>query len=450
MDSPHVAFQSRQDDRQRVFLHCSKPFSIERSFALAGGRSSRRAGFPARAHERRSSQTHRNTGGKRNLLSTMSWENQQLALALPAAPASPAQLAAAEAARQLLDVSLIYCEPGVETFARGREILARFPLAERRETASHWQIPGLHGNAGSVDSWVQIKRTILVLGARKSFPFRDNGRSSDFVAPGASNGCAMACAYCYVPRRKGFANPITAYVNIEAICRAIARHAARLPRRRPEPSQVDPLLWVYEIGENGDCSADALLSENVRDLVALFRLLPNAKATFATKFVNRALLGYDPQGKTRLRFSLMPPKMSRLVDVRTSPIEERIAAVNDFVAAGYEVHLNFSPVIVYEGWQADYAALFEQADDLLDAHAKAQLAAEVIFLTHNAGLHEVNLGWHPKAEAHLWRPEWQEAKISHTGGENVRYRHGFKGRLIARMRELMAKHLPYCRIRYAF
>ena len=244
--------------------------------------------------------------------------DDQLTLALPIPPPTAAERDAAEAARRLLDVGTIYLEPGVEQYPRGREILDRFPSAERRSVPSHWLIPGLHGNEGNVDQWVQIKRTVLVLGARKSFPFRDNGRSSDFVAPGFSSGCAMACAYCYVPRRKGFANPITTFVNIEAIQRAIVRHASRLPRVRATPSQVDPLRHVYEIGENGDCSADALLSDNLRDLVTTFRLLPNAKATFATKFVNRALLDYDPQGKTRLRFSLMPTRMSKLVDVRTS------------------------------------------------------------------------------------------------------------------------------------
>ncbi len=380
----------------------------------------------------------------------MASDHHQLSLLLPEAVPTPTQIAAADAATQLLDVAVIYLEPGVERYVRGREILARFPAAQRREVSSHWLIPGLHGNQGNVDSWVQIKRTVMVLGARKSFPFRENGRSSDWVAPGYASGCAMACSYCYVPRRKGFANPITTFVNIEAICRALSRHAGQQPRRRPEPSQVDPLLWVYEIGENGDCSADALLSDNLRDLVAWFRLLPNAKATFATKFVNRSLLEYDPQRKTRLRFSLMPARMSALVDVRTSRIEERIAAVNNFVEAGYEVHLNFSPVILYEGWQAAYTELFKQVDDMLGDAAKAQLACEVIFLTHNAALHEVNLGWHPKAEAHLWRPDLQEIKISNTGGENVRYRHGFKGRMLAEFRALLTKYLPYCPARYAF
>ena len=104
----------------------------------------------------------------------------------------------------------------------------------------------------------------------------------------------------------------------------------------------------------------------------------------------------------------MPERAARVVDVRTSPVAERIAAIDDFVGAGYEVHFNFSPVIVYDGWEADYAALFESLDRTLSAAAKRQLKAEVIFLTHNAALHEVNLRWHPSAEDWPWRPELQQ------------------------------------------
>ena len=341
----------------------------------------------------------------------------------------------------LLDVGTIYHEPAVPDHARGREILARFPDARRIEVRSHWNIPGLHGNAGAAEDWLKIKKETLVLGVRKSLEVRPNGRSADFIAPSYSNGCAMACAYCYVPRRKGYANPISTFVNIDAIARAIDRHAAKLGRK-PGPNQVDPTDWVYDVGENGDCAVDALISANLADLVALFRRLPGAKASFATKYVNRDLLDYDPQGKTRIRFSLMPEAIARVVDVRTTPMPERIAAIDDFARAGYEVHLNFSPVIYYEGWLDDYAELFDRLADTLSTATKGQLAAEVIFLTHNAGLHEVNLAWHPRAEELLWVPGLQEAKVSESGGHNVRYRHGLKGRLVEDFCELLRQRLP--------
>lgn len=353
--------------------------------------------------------------------------------------------------RQLLRIQRIHLEPQVEDYPRGREILARFPDAERIVVPSHWNIPGLHGNEGLAPEWLRIKREVLVLGVRKSLTARANSRSSHWIAASAANGCAMACAYCYVPRRKGFANPISVFVNIEQMLGYLERHAGRQGVKPHDPNdQIDPRYWVYDIGENSDLSVDAMISANVRDLVALFRRLPNAKASFATKYVNRELLEYDPQHKTRVRFSLMPESMARVIDVRTSPIAARIAAINEFVAAGYEVHVNFSPVIVVDGWRADYTELFGQLDAALSPAAKAQLAAEIIFLTHNEALHQVNLRWHPKAEERLWRPELQEPKRSQTGGNNIRYRSGIKGRMVRELREQLAEHLPYCRIRYAF
>ena len=349
----------------------------------------------------------------------------------------------------LLEIGRIYAEPDVDRYARGREILARFPDAERIVVPSHWRIPELHGNAGAVADWIATKRGVLVLGTLKGVRFRPNGRSSDFIAPSTANGCAMACAYCYVPRRKGFANPITAFVNIEQIAAATRRHVAR-QGVKPAPNQCDPRAWVYDIGENSDCSADALVSDNVRDLVALYRDLPTAKASFATKLVNRDLLDYDPQGRTRVRFSLMPHDMARLLDVRTSPVAERIAAVDAFVEAGYEVHLNFSPVVVAEGWLERWGELLDEIDDVLGPAAKRQLRAEVIMLTHNDRLHEVNLGWHPRAEEVLWRPDLQEPKRSQTGGLNVRYRRDLKAGYVRDFRALVAERLPCCEIRYAF
>jgi spore photoproduct lyase family protein len=350
----------------------------------------------------------------------------------------------------LLRVEKIYHEPAVEGYGRGREILARFPDAQRIEVPSHWNIPLLHGDPGGVDNWNRTKKSVLVLGTKKDVSCRPFYRSCDFIAPSQSNGCAMACSYCYVARRKGNANPITVFVNIEEIVGSIERHAAKQGMKLEE-TQADPELWVYELGTNSDLSVDAAVSDNVRDLVVLFSTLPNAKATFATKFVNRELLGYDPQGKMRIRFSLMPPVTSKLVDVRTSRIEDRVLAINDFVEAGYEVNVNFGPVILKDGWRADYAELFSMLDDALSEQAKRQLAAEIIFLTHSEGLHHANLRWHPKGEEILWQPDMQEHKVSQASGDRVlRYKKDLKRPLVAEFKALLTARMPYCRVRYAF
>ncbi|MFE8885476.1 spore photoproduct lyase family protein [Pseudarthrobacter enclensis] len=350
---------------------------------------------------------------------------------------------------RLLQIRRIFAQPEALELPRGREIVGRWPDADVVPVENHWNIPELHGDETNVPRWSRIKTEALVLGVKKSLTVKPNGRSADFIAPSTANGCAMACAYCYVPRHKGYSNPVTVFANIGQIAAALERHATRQGIKL-EPNQCDPELWVYDIGENSDCSVDALISDNVEDLVGLFRELPAAKLSFATKYVNRDMLAWNHGGHTRIRFSLMPAHLAKSVDVRTSPVAERLAAINDFVDAGYEVHVNFSPVIITETWLDDWRALLRQVDDTLTPAAKAQLAAEVIFLTHNEGLHRVNLGWHPQAEAVLWRPDLQEAKTSSNGFSNVRYRAGSKGRYVRQLMALIEDVTPYCRVRYAF
>ena len=139
------------------------------------------------------------------------------------------------------------------------------------------------------------------------------------------------------------------------------------------------------------------------------------------------------------------------MDVRTSKVEDRILAINDFVEAGYEVNVNFGPVILKDGWRRDYAGLFARLDGTLSEKAKRQLAAEIIFLTHSDRLHDVNLRWHPRGEEILWRPDLQEHKVSQASGEQVlRYKKDLKRPLVAEFKALLNGMMPYCRVRYAF
>ena len=220
--------------------------------------------------------------------------------------------------KQLIDIERIYLEPAVESYARGREILEKFPDAERIPVASHWNIPSLHGNEGSAEDWLRIKRGVLVLGVKKSLTQRPNGRSAHFIAPSTSNGCAMACAYCYVPRRKGYANPISIFVNIEEIGRSIARHAAR-QGPLPAPDQIDP--------KHSGSTTSAR--------TAICRSMPPSPTTSGTSWPCSAA-SRTPRARSRPRPStatssattpearpasasrLMPEKVAKVVDVRTS------------------------------------------------------------------------------------------------------------------------------------
>lgn len=332
---------------------------------------------------------------------------------------------------------------------RGDAIVARHPAAETLEVKQHNRLPELGM------SHFKVKSDVLVLGKLKTHDVKWSGRSSDYIAPSLANGCFGGCAYCYVDRHKKV-NPITLFTNVGEITATVDRHVYTLAWPKPV-NQTDPAFWTYDIGCNSDISVDYGLSDGIREVFAFYRDHPRAKATFATKFVNRDMLDFDPKGKVRIRFSLMPSHVSKLVDVRTDSIEKRIAAINDFYDAGYEVHVNFSPVIVYSGpdgdrkaWRDDYRDLFRQLDAALRPDVKAQLKCEVIFLTHNQGQHQANLAINPKAEELLWVPELQENKVSQFGGWNIRYNHQLKGKMVAVFERMVAEEIPWCEIRYIF
>lgn len=284
----------------------------------------------------------------------------------------------------------------------------------------------------------------------KTLKVKDNGRSADYVTPNFIYGCLGGCrdSYCYVMRYnhdKVFINE-----NTDQLLGSVATHAAALgwPKR---PNQTDPTYYTYDIG----CSTDIGLHWKHYDWLQVFTFFrdhPTAKATFATKYVNDKLLDFDPQGKVRIRFSLMPQKMSDLVEPKTSKIADRIAAIPRFIAAGYDVHVNFSPIIFCEGWLADYRELFEQLAAVVTEPAhRAMVQAEAIMVTHNPWQHERNLAaGMTESEAHLWRPDIQEHKKSGYGSTAVRYASGFKAQLCEEWLAVHNEVIPWNTVRYLF
>ena len=81
----------------------------------------------------------------------------------------------------LLQIQQVYYEPAILDYQRGQEILAKYPDAELIEVESHWKIPELNGDETAVNKWSKVKRTVLVLGVKKSLRATPNSRSSNFI-----------------------------------------------------------------------------------------------------------------------------------------------------------------------------------------------------------------------------------------------------------------------------
>ena len=286
---------------------------------------------------------------------------------------------------------------------------------------------------------MKIKHSI-----QKNFKINYSGRSSDYISPNFIFGCELGCkqSYCYVSRKN--LKYVYIFKNYIEILDSIQKHYLSLPFKIPNQTGS---VYSYDIGCDSDIAAYAGIL-NLQDILKFF-IDNKILSTFATKCVNNNLLKYKVNNSyNRIRFSLMPQNMSDKLEPKTSKIIDRISAIDNFINAGWEVHVNFSPIVVYRDWLDDYKKLFELIDK--QVKSKILLKSENIFLTHNEKLHERNINNGFEYEHFLWVPKLQETKQSSYGSENIRYNHNYKSIWVSEFLNLQKQIIPYVENRYIF
>lgn len=281
---------------------------------------------------------------------------------------------------------------------------------------------------------------------KKTLNCRLSDRSTNFIAPDLITGCAYKCAYCYMRRNKPYG--IDVAKNPQDIINSITAHIETLKWPK-QPDQTHTQYWTYDIGCNTDVALHYKHSEYF-NLFEFFKNHPKAFGSFATKRVNLNLLKYNPNRKLRIRFSVMPEHFRQILEPNTSTIIERLEAVKLFYEAGWDVHLNFSPVIAYNKSSELYVELFKLINEMIPDNIKPYIKSEVIFLTHDQKMHEYNLTHNPKAEELLWQPQFQEIKKSTYGGYVLRYNYIIKNQMINKFKTLHSTYIPWNSIRYIF
>jgi spore photoproduct lyase len=275
----------------------------------------------------------------------------------------------------------------------------------------------------------------------KTLKTRDNGRSSDAIAPNFIYGCLGGCmkSYCYVGRY----NHDKVYINenINDIKLSMLNWIEKQPWPKV-PNQTDNKYYTIDIG----CSTDVALMSKHYDWQQVFNFFNGsiqAKSTFATKYPTRFPIDdYNLlPGKHRIRVSLMPQKYSSVLEPGTDLISDRIKSI-PHLQKYMEVHINYSPIIYEEGWLDEYRKLFEEVKA-----AGIDVKCECIFLTHNKFQHERNS---EEVRELLWKPEIQESKDSQYAPDNIRYQWQLKKQMVKDFTALYCEYFNPDNIRYIF
>jgi len=283
-----------------------------------------------------------------------------------------------------LNPDRIFYEPAALEYELGKQLKQKFKDLPWIPIASHNDIKPLRQKSNK--EFAAMKRH-LVVGVRKSLKYSPNHKVSDYLVPYTSSGCSAMCLYCYLVCNFNKCAYLRLFVNREQMMEKLLRTARQADRD-----------LVFEIGSNSDLVLENTITGNLIWTIEQFSKSPKGFLTFPTKFdMVEPLLPLDHKGRVIVRMSVNPERIIRQVEFGTSPLKNRLRALNQLRDADYRVGLLIAPVVLVDGWQTLYAELIDQLADELTAKTKEQLFIEIIFMTYSYVHRAINKEAFPKA-----------------------------------------------------
>ncbi len=306
-----------------------------------------------------------------------------------------------------------------------REILARLPGVPV-DTISHPDdvLPELM--TGS-DPRTSAKRTLILSRFQGNFMKPCPGSGAEiccnyYVLNFASN-CHMECTYCVLQTYLNHP-ALMIFTNVEGM---LAEVESKLSERRSS-------IFRVGTGEMADSLALDAITHYSKILVPFFGRLKNGILELKTKSDQiRNLEGLDHRSHTVVSWSLNSRPISLSDELKTSPLETRIAAARRCQEWGYRVGFHFDPIVYYEGWEGDYEEVVKLAFRTLDPDKVAWVSLGALRFTPH--LREVMRERFPKS-----RIPYGEFVPAHHG--KMRYFRPIREEIYRRMREWIGREAP--------
>jgi len=270
----------------------------------------------------------------------------------------------------------------------------------------------------------------------KTLVTKDNNNSANCIAPNLIYGCFGGCVdtYCYMSRYNG--HRVFVNTNVDQIFKSVVEWEKDFVK---VPDQQDPVYTMVDIACNTDLVLmQKFMPESLHDYLKRYDDHPQLNSTMATKYPRLLRLDVNHFNKEpRVRVSLMPQKYSKILEPKMQSIRSRINDINRLKLLGWEVHLNYSPLVFYPGWKEEYENLFKQVKEIAGENK-----CEVIALTNH------------KNQMAKASPEAQElmrrSNEIKTANGIMRYPIKHKGRLLNEFKEIYSKYFDLETIRYIF
>lgn len=327
--------------------------------------------------------------------------------------------------------SKVYVEKGCDNYKLGRTLIKKYTEMgiDIIDIDNHNKIPELRERPDS--DFAKLK-DYLVLGIRKSLTHQKNNKTSDFLVPYTSSGCAAMCLYCYLVCTYYTSAYLRVFVNREEMMDKLKRAADKYPGS------------VFEIGSNSDLVLENTVSGNLVWTILQFSEVDNARITLPTKFsMVDSLLDLPHGGNVTIRMSLNPQEIISHVEFGTSKLEDRIDALNKLYTAGYDTGILVAPIIMVDGYREMYERLFATMAENLLPGIKSSVALELIYMTYGTVTRKINEQAFPNA----W-PLYNKESMAFCGRSRYGYKKDTKEQSSEFFRDRIKHYLPEATIAY--
>ncbi len=285
----------------------------------------------------------------------------------------------------------IYFEPDIENYVLGRELLQKYEDIPKFAIENHNNIPQMRSQSNA--AFPKMKKH-LIMATRKTHKYTENHKVSDYLVPYTSSGCTAMCLYCYLVCHYNKCAYLRLFVNREQMLDKITKTA--------EKSEKE---LIFEIGSNSDLILENSITNNLVWTIENFAKSKKGFLTFPTKFdMVDPILDVEGKEKIIVRMSVNPEELIDKIELGTSPLKNRIQAINKLCRAGYRVGILIAPIILVEHWEAYYKELILTLDELLEPCAKSSVFFELIFMTYSYIHKMINSEAFPRA-MNLYNPE---------------------------------------------
>ncbi len=246
----------------------------------------------------------------------------------------------------------VYIETSVKDTPLAQRVRTLFPQATFYETDGKTQVGSPHFS-NRLDTLLIHREKYDFL---KPCPCSCGSAGCGYNLVNLGFGCRFECEYCFLQQYQNL-HAVLLPANLEEFLAKIDEAKFRTgPFDRPRIGS----------GEFTDSLVFDDITHYSAQLVPFFRARPHLQFEFKTKSVNiGGLLAAGGSENIVAAWSVNAAPITNHAEHFTPNLTARLQAACEVARAGYRLGFHFDPVVIYEGYQQDYARTVEEMADTL-------------------------------------------------------------------------------------